>query len=477
MAARTWCLVFACASAMTVDKKAALDVAVDKAGAFTLKYGGETWFTGSEVFLRSESKLYSTRDGSLERVSSATSTGADGYGAFRATAVEWRAGGGATLRTTVRAYDSMVIFEQRLPDGANGTACSGDGAADGLVTGWPRLEVAGDRGFVHWRGSMTGAEAVVGATSRNFSALLAGGLENTSPVAFFKGGGEASAVASAASSFMSVNHVAEDDNSLTFGLMGRVKAIAPGHSVETIVHFAAGVGVNGAMDAWGAALLGRYGKDRGAAAGDFTTNYLGYSTDNGAFYYYGSEPNKTMEQTILDVKAYADEAGIPYRHVLLDSWWYYQAKDTGAVTNWTARPDVFPRGMRFLRDRTGWPIVAHNRYWSGENVYAKQNGGDFDFIVEASTDEKHPGSWAFPTDPRFWDALIGDAAADWGLATYEQDWLFNEFSLMAAPLESATLARSWLLEMGAAAARHDVTIQYCTGQEKGDSTSLQRGCS
>ena len=157
MAARTWCLVFACASAMTVDKKAALDVAVDKAGAFTLKYGGETWFTGSEVFLRSESKLYSTRDGSLERVSSATSTGADGYGAFRATAVEWRAGGGATLRTTVRAYDSMVIFEQRLPHGANGTACTGDGATDGLVTGWPRLEVAGDRGFVHWRGG-TGSQ-------------------------------------------------------------------------------------------------------------------------------------------------------------------------------------------------------------------------------------------------------------------------------------------------------------------------------
>ncbi|KAH8067431.1 hypothetical protein JL721_7542 [Aureococcus anophagefferens] len=243
--------------------------------------------------------------------------------------------------------------------------------------------------------------------------------------------------------------------------MGRVKAVPAGHVVETIVHFSKD-GVNGAMDAWGAALLGRYGKDRAVAEADFTVNYLGYSTDNGAFYYYGSEKNKTMEDTILDVHAYAEAAGIP-RYVLLDSWWYYQATDTGGVTNWTARPDVFPSGMRHVRDATGWPIVAHNRYWSGETVYAKQNGGDFDFIIEDVRGGKHGGSWAFPDDPAFWDHLIGTAADDWGLATYEQDWLFNEFSAMAAPLESATLARDWLAAMNDAALRHDAAASTLSG--------------
>ena len=41
------------------------------------------------------------------------------------------------------------------------------------------------------------------------------------------------------------------------------------------------------------------------------------------------------------------------------------------------------------------------------------------------------------------------------------DWLYNEFSEMRAPLESATLAREWLMQMGTAAARHAITVQYC----------------
>ena len=183
--------------------------------------------------------------------------------------------------------------------------------------------------------------------------------------------------------------------------------------MEVILSFATG-GPNGAMDAWGDALLGRYGKTREFKEADITTTHLGYSTDNGAFYYYGSEKNKTMEDTILDVHAYAEAAGIPYRYALLDSWWYYQAADTGGVTNWTARPDVFPSGMRHVRDATGWPIVAHNRYWSGETVYAKQNGGDYEFILEEDL--------AIPTEQRFWDDLLRNASV-WGMKVYEQDWM------------------------------------------------------
>ena len=33
----------------------------------------------------------------------------------------------------------------------------------------------------------------------------------------------------------------------------------------------------------------------------------------GAYYYYLTEANKTYEQTMLDVKAYADQNKIPYR--------------------------------------------------------------------------------------------------------------------------------------------------------------------
>jgi hypothetical protein len=45
------------------------------------------------------------------------------------------------------------------------------------------------------------------------------------------------------------------------------------------------------------------------------------------------------EQTLLAVRRYADEVGLPYRYVLLDSWWYYRGSNDG-VSDWTARPDV-----------------------------------------------------------------------------------------------------------------------------------------
>ena len=58
------------------------------------------------------------------------------------------------------------------------------------------------------------------------------------------------------------------------------------------------------------------------------------------------------------------------------------------VSNWIGRPDVFPDGNAYLRNATGWPIMGHNRYWAIDNVYATQNGGQYDFIVEKKSDNK-----------------------------------------------------------------------------------------
>ena len=47
--------------------------------------------------------------------------------------------------------------------------------------------------------------------------------------------------------------------------------------------------------------------------------YLGYSTDNGAYYYYQTEAGSTYEQTMIDVARYAKKVGLPYRYWLADS--------------------------------------------------------------------------------------------------------------------------------------------------------------
>ena len=60
------------------------------------------------------------------------------------------------------------------------------------------------------------------------------------------------------------------------------------------------------------------------------------------------------------------------RYILLDSWWYYQGVG-GGVTEWIGRPDIFPQGNDYLRNKTGWPIMGHNRYWAVDNICARDS--------------------------------------------------------------------------------------------------------
>ena len=44
----------------------------------------------------------------------------------------------------------------------------------------------------------------------------------------------------------------------------------------------------------------------------------------------------------------------------------------------------------------------------------------------------------------------------WGLTTYEQDWLDDEFDNFLPLTTSATLGRTWLIQMGNAAASNGI---------------------
>lgn len=56
---------------------------------------------------------------------------------------------------------------------------------------------------------------------------------------------------------------------------------------------------------------------------------------------------------------------------------------------------------------------------------------------------------------------MGGVCLQWGLRVYEQDWLDDEFDDIPALLSDVTLGRQWLMQMGSAAARNGLTIQYC----------------
>ena len=274
---------------------------------------------------------------------------------------------------------------------------------------------------------------------------------------------------------------------LEFGLLGSIASVPAGFEFGTAAW--AGAGVNDAVRGFGGALLRLRGKLVAAAPaldppasdpnssdssagskrskallkpppvawpwldfsedGDLSISHLGVYTDNGAYYYYNGG-----EAELMAVHDAAVEQRIPFRSVLLDSWWYYKGHG-GGVKNWTATAAAFPRGLAAFHGYTGWPIVGHNRYWSDDTDYAAQNGGAYAFVVEPHNQK------ALPTTEVFWEDLLTNASRGWGLSVYEQDWLHNEWEGLDATLQSATLGRRWLLQMGAGADKAGVRIQYC----------------
>lgn len=83
-----------------------------------------------------------------------------------------------------------------------------------------------------------------------------------------------------------------------------------------------------------------------------TMNFDRFTTDNGAYYYYNTEPGLNYEETILKLHAYTTVNKIPYQYIQLDSWWYYRGEN-GGVTEWSPREEIFPNGLDYLYNQTG----------------------------------------------------------------------------------------------------------------------------
>ena len=101
-----------------------------------------------------------------------------------------------------------------------------------------------------------------------------------------------------------------------------------------------------------------------------------YWTDNGAAYWYKTEPGYDVAGSIVAAVDDLRAKGVPIGAVQLDSWFYPHAElrpfDTeewvvppSALTAWEVRPDVLPDGIPALRERLhDLPLVAHIRHLS-----------------------------------------------------------------------------------------------------------------
>ena len=217
----------------------------------------------------------------------------------------------------------MIVFEQSFPLGAQGTSLSATDpyhSRDDVSTAFPLLNstaAAAGLGHLAFTGDMTGSGA------RHGTGPIGGlptGVTGFGPTCFFTKDLSTSVVLSSFSNFMAASNGNRGD-AMAYGVQGSITAIPPGYSLSFVLTLSTAGGVNQGFEQWGDKLLQRYGKSREMTYRDYSLNYLGYSTDNGAYYYYQTEghtpgkrvsqpnkagPWKTYEETLIDVKEYGE---------------------------------------------------------------------------------------------------------------------------------------------------------------------------
>lgn len=261
-----------------------------------------------------------------------------------------------------------------------------------------------------------------------------------------------------------VSMIAPAGDRFQVGLEGDLKLIPAGFQHPIIFYF--GKGIRNSFIGWGDLLLNWYNQKRDDPYADVGLAYLGYWTDNGAYYYYKTEPGMNYEDTLLAVKADADRLGVPFGYFQVDSWWYFKSEGKrigigffdwvknlmgGGVIRWEARPDLFPSGLGGFQKKLDLPLIAHNRWYDRNNDYRQ----DYQFVDGVG--DRNP---AFPIEDRFWEMILENAKS-WGVQVYEQDWLVTQWNFIPYLRESIDAGEKWLNAISRSAEKRGMTIQYC----------------
>jgi hypothetical protein len=243
------------------------------------------------------------------------------------------------------------------------------------------------------------------------------------------------------------------------GWHGDLNEVPAGFATDLAIW--AGDGPRALLDAWAQLLCRRHGTQRPSRYADDLLGKLSYWTDNGAAYYYRTEPgcdySTTLERVVADLHA----REIPVRSMQIDSWFYPHqhlrpVSAEGApivppsgMTAWEPRGDLFPDGINDLRRRLhGLPLTFHSRHFSSRSQYFERHAAWRD------------GEYAHPQDGELYDLLMAQAA-NWGAITYEQDWMVESFLGVRGLREQPGRARNWQQQLDRAAGEHGLHLQWC----------------
>ena len=191
-------------------------------------------------------------------------------------------------------------------------------------------------------------------------------------------------VSSSLDHFVDQQQSIQDDlnPSLSFGLIGGIQSVPKDFILRNIL-VGSPTGIKQAVANWGEQLRKWHSKSLDWREKGFEMRYFGYYTDAGAYYYYNTEEGMNYDETFEFIREYTDRVNIPVRFSQYDSWFYPHGIGNGGLS-WEFRTDqgFFPEGERKAFEKHKFPLVAHNRWFGPDIIYAKQNGGDYEFIIE-----------------------------------------------------------------------------------------------
>jgi hypothetical protein len=251
-----------------------------------------------------------------------------------------------------------------------------------------------------------------------------------------------------------------NDGTLRCGWHGDLDSVPAGFATEMIV--LGGDGPRDCLDRWAQMLLERAGTRRPGRYADALTTRPSYWTDNGAAYWYRTEPGHDAAGSIVAAVDDLRHRGVSLGAVQLDSWFYPHTTlrpfDTDewevpptAMLAWEERADVLPDGIADLRRRLGNPpLVAHIRHLAAAALIAS----------EVPTAIDVDGQHAVPTTAAAYERWLDQCVA-WGVETFEHDWLVEVFHRNRWLRERPGRARAWQEGIDAAARDRGITLQWC----------------
>lgn len=254
------------------------------------------------------------------------------------------------------------------------------------------------------------------------------------------------------------DHVISVEHGIVCGWHGDLDRVPAGFSTELAL--VGGRGPRECLDRYGALVRDRNKTRRPAPDADELGRRVSYWTDNGAAYWYRTEPGADTSSTLRAAIDDLRERDIPFGAVQLDSWWYphevlrpfntddWVVPPTGLL-RWEPRDDVLPDGVAALRDALGRPpLVTHCRHLSSASPYVDEH----DCWVD--------GDRAHPRSADLYERWL-DQARGWGVETYEHDWLVESFLGVRGLRAEPGRARAWQEGIDRAAAARGMTLQWC----------------